>query len=145
MNLYKEREETCDCEKETGSNSCDSRCDQFIDMFEKDFDFNNIQGNGEFFEKLSQKEQSNKVSSDKNSDNGDKEELKTPLNIDAENEDKASREVNSPVTDMKDDGFISNAIVRMKDHKAKCTKLHAKQIEINNIYPKQEVRTMLLG
>jgi len=56
MNLYKDQEEApCDCEKQTGSNSCDSRCDQFINMFENDFDFNEFKDNEDFFEKLSNK------------------------------------------------------------------------------------------
>ena len=61
LNLNKDQEEApCDCEKATGSNSCDSRCDDFIDMFEKDFDFNELSDNGEYFEQLSNKENSPK-------------------------------------------------------------------------------------
>ena len=55
-------------------------------MFEKDFDFTDINDNEEFFEKLSHKDASNKLSSEKISDVDDKEECKTPIIIEAENE-----------------------------------------------------------
>jgi len=93
-------------------------------MFENEFDFNEINDN-EFFEKLSSKEQG-KTSSEKLSDSADKEECKTPANVDAESEDQISSVNNTPVKVMQEDNYLSNAIVRMKDHKTKCTKLHAK-------------------
>ena len=60
MNLYKDPVPApCDCEKLTGSNSCDSQCcDELLNVFDKNFDFNELSEGGDLPELMPKKSDS---------------------------------------------------------------------------------------